>query len=82
MKQKDIALIIVIAFISGVLSLFLSKLLITTPKNRSAQVTIVERITTDFPTPDQKYFNDKSFDPTSIIRVGDNSNPKPFNTKQ
>lgn len=82
MKQKDIALIIVVAFISAVFSLVISRSLITSSKNRSAKVTIVEPITADFPTPDQKYFNSNSVDPTQLIRVGDNSNPAPFNSNQ
>ena len=80
MKQKDISLIIVIAFLSAIISLLLSKVLINTPKNRSAKVTIVEPITAEFPAPDKKYFNTNSIDPTKLIRVGDNTNPNPFNS--
>ncbi len=79
MKQKDFILIIVIAFISGIFSLFLSKYLITAPKNRSAKVTVAEKITSDFPIPDNKYFNTNSINPTRLIKVGDNANPTPFN---
>lgn len=81
MRQKDIALVLIIAFVSAVFSLVLSNLLITTPKNRSAKVTIVERIDPNFQTPDKKYFNDQSFDPTKLIHIGENPNPnsKPFN---
>lgn len=79
MKQKDIALIIVIAGVSAAFSLILSKLVISTPDNRSAKVTIVEKIEPIFTEPDKKFFNDKSINPTRLIRVGDNPNPKPFN---
>lgn len=79
MKQNDIGLIVVIVIASAVLSTVLSKMLISTPKNRTAKVTIVEKIDSEFPTPDNKYFNGKSIDPTRLIRVGDNTNPKPFN---
>ena len=82
MKQKDISLIIVIALLSAVVSIVLTKLLISTPKNRSEKVTIVEPITSDFPAPDQKYFNSNSIDPTRLIRVGDNANPNPFNSSR
>lgn len=82
MKQKDISLIIVIALLSAVISLVLTKFLITTPKNRSAKVTVVEPITADFPAPDKKYFNTNSIDPTRLIRVGDNANPNPFNSNR
>ncbi len=79
MKQKDVALIIIAGFISMVFSIVLSNLLISSPKNRQAKVTVVEPITADFPAPDKKYFNENSIDPTTLIRVGDNTNPAPFN---
>lgn len=75
MKQKDAALIIVIAFVSAIISLVLSNMIITAPKNRSAKVTIVDKIDASFPIPDTKYFNDQSFDPTRLIFIQDNSNP-------
>jgi hypothetical protein len=78
MKQKDIALIIVIVFVSAVVSLFLSKIIFVTPKNRQAQVEIVQPITSNFPQPDNRYFNSNSFDPTQLINVGQNSNTNPF----
>lgn len=82
MKQKDIALIIVIVFISAVASLFISKLLFTSPKNRQQQVEVVQPISADFSMPDNRYFNDKAFNPTRLIKIGDNTNPSPFKTKQ
>lgn len=78
MKQKDIALIIIIAFVSAVISLVLCNMIITPPKNRSAQVTIVKKIDANFPVPDTKYFNTQSFDPTRLIRIQDNSNQNPI----
>ncbi len=60
MKQKDIALIVVIAAISAVISVFASKALFSTPKGLSAQVETVEKISADFPQPDTRYFNEKS----------------------
>lgn len=79
MKQKDLGLLFVIGFISAVISIVLSRLLITPPKNRAATVTIVEKIDSNFPDPDKKYFNEQSFNPTRIIHIGDNTNQKPFN---
>ncbi len=81
MKQKDIALIIVIVFISGVISIFISKLVITPPKNRQQKVEVVQAITTEFNKPDSKYFNSSAIDPTKLIQIGNNSNTAPFNTK-
>jgi len=82
MKQKDIVLIIVIAFVSGVLSLILSKVVFGSPQNRQQTVEVVEPITDEFPTPDTKYFNPQSINPTLPIQIGENNNPSPFNGQQ
>jgi hypothetical protein len=82
MKQKDIALILIVVFISGVISLVVSKTLFASPKTRQQQVEVVEPISADFPQPDSHYFNTQAIDPTQVIHIGDNSNPDPFNGKQ
>jgi hypothetical protein len=78
MKQKDIALIVVIAVISAIASLVLSKAIFVSPKNRQQSVDVVQSITSDFPTPDKQYFNKNAFDPTQVITIGQSSNPTPF----
>jgi hypothetical protein len=78
MKQKDITLIVVVVAISAIVSLVLSNLLISSPKNRKEKVEVVQKITSDFPTPDKKYFNAQSIDPTKLIQIGDNQNTQPF----
>jgi hypothetical protein len=78
MKQKDIALIIVIVFISAVVSLFASKAIFTSPKNRQQQVEVVQPVTANFPQPDSSYFNSSAIDPTQLINVGQNANSNPF----
>jgi hypothetical protein len=82
MKQKDVALIIIIVFISAVISLFLSKAIFAPPKNRQQEVEVVQPITTDFPKPDSHYFNDQAYDPTQSITIGQNANPNPFSSSQ
>lgn len=79
MKQKDIVLVILVIFISGVFSLVLSNYLFASPKNRQEKVEVVEPITAEFKQPDKKYFNAESIDPTQIIKIGDNNNNQPFN---
>jgi len=79
MKQRDIALIVVIVVISAVISLFVSKAIFAPPKNRQQKVDVVQPITADFPQPDKRYFNSSSVDPTQPITVGQNANPNPFN---
>lgn len=81
MKQKDIILVIVAVFVGIVISVVLSKTFITAPKNRQQQVEVVDPISADFPALDTKYFNGKSVDPTQLIKIGNNANTKPFNTK-
>ncbi|HSX06140.1 MAG TPA: hypothetical protein VLG92_00280 [Candidatus Saccharimonadia bacterium] len=78
MKQKDVALIIVIAFISAVVSFVVSNKLFVTPSNRQQKVEVVDPITASFQTPDSKYFNSSSIDPTQSSSVGSDSNQNPF----
>lgn len=78
MKQKDIALILVISFMSAVLSLVVSNFLFkSNQKNLDSHV--VTAITKDFPEPDKKYFNENSINPTQTIQIGSNTNQQPFN---
>ena len=79
MKQKDVALIIVIAAVSGVASLLISNTLFASPKNRQQSVEVVDPITASFPTPSSKYFNTSSIDPTQSVQIGNNNNQNPFN---
>lgn len=78
MKQKDIALIIIIVFISGILSFFISNKFISPPKHdlKAAQV---DPITPEFNEPSNRYFNEDSVNPTQLIRVGNNQNQNPIN---
>lgn len=78
MKQKDIALILVIAVVSGVISFFVSGKIFVTPANRSQKVEVVDKISTDFQQPSEKYFNDQSVNPSQTVEVGENNNPTPF----
>ena len=82
MKQKDVALIILIAFISGVVSFFVSGAIFNRIGGREQKAEKVDLITADFPTPDARYFNYNSIDPTQMIQIGDSNNPNPFNSTQ
>jgi hypothetical protein len=79
MKQKDIALIIVIAAVSAFASFFISRLVFATPENRQQKVEVVDKITNEFPMPRSKYFNSESINAAKLIQVTDNQNPNPFN---
>jgi hypothetical protein len=82
MKQKDIALIIVLVIISGILALVLSRLFFARPSDRKQTAEVVDVITSDFPAPPNKYFNSNSVDPTQLIQIGEGTNPNPFKDKQ
>ena len=78
MKQKDWVLIIVVSFFAAVVSLILSNLLISPASTRTADVEIVGPISSEFTTPDKRFFNKDSFNPTKPIRIGETENEKPF----
>lgn len=78
MKQKDLVLIVVIVFISAVISYLVSNNLITSPKDRQQKVEEVKEISAEFKRPDRRYFNDQSVNPTKLIQIGQNGNPDPF----
>ncbi|MDL2363556.1 MAG: hypothetical protein QFB86_04220 [Patescibacteria group bacterium] len=81
MKQKDIALIAVIIFISAIFSVFVSKALFggSTTKNQEAEV--VQAISPSFAELNKSYFNNESIDPTKKITIGEHNNPSPFQSK-
>lgn len=79
MKQKDIALVVIVIIISGALAFVLSNTFITSSSNRKQQVEVVDAITAEFPEADSRYFNENSVNPTQLIQIGDNTNPTPFN---
>lgn len=78
MKQKDVALILVIAIISGTLSFVVSSKFVKTPHNSQQKVEKVDAITTDFSGFNDKYFNQNSIDPAQFVQIGNNHNLNPF----
>jgi hypothetical protein len=78
MKQKDISVIVIIAFISAVISFVVSSRVFVTPANRQQKVPVVDSISNTFTKPSSKYFNDKSIDPTQQVRISNNTNQNPF----
>lgn len=81
MKQKDLALVLVIAFISALLSFFVSSKLIATPENRQQKVEVIDPIAAEMILPDSRYFNENSINPTQNSQIGSNTNPTPFSGK-
>jgi hypothetical protein len=79
MKQKDIALIVLAVGVSSIISYFVANTFIASPKNRTAKVEVVEKISSEFTRPSEKYFNGNSVNPTKTIIIGQDGNPTPFN---
>ena len=84
MKQKDIAIVIVIAFISAVLSYFAENLLFGGEKKYTLKAPVVEPIASEFnaPASDDPYLNKNSINPTKSITIGDSTNTAPFKQNQ
>lgn len=78
MKQKDIALILVVIVVAGAFSFGVSGTVFKT-KKRDLTAEVVTKIDANFADPDPAVFNDKAINPTQLINIGDNStNPQPF----
>jgi uncharacterized membrane protein YgaE (UPF0421/DUF939 family) len=82
MKQKDWALVLVMAFVGAVVALLASNMLFASPKNRQQTAEKVDAISANFPSPPSKYFNTQAANPTQPVQIGNGTNPNPFNSKQ
>jgi len=75
MKQRDIFIIVAAAIVAGLFSLIISNLLFGGSKTYNLTAPQIEPISTEFITPDSRYFNDDAIDPTVDIQIGDTTNP-------
>lgn len=78
MKQNDIATIVLIVAIAGVISYFVANTVIGSPQNDAVQVEQVTPISATFPAPDSRIFNDKSIDATVEIQGGGENTDRVF----
>lgn len=78
MKQKDIATVIVVAFIAAVTSYFIANRVFVTPENRQQTVEVIDVLSDKFGPTDKRFFNDKSINPTRNTEL-DTTNETPFN---
>lgn len=79
MKQKDIAIIIVVAGVAGILSFVLANFLFGGKNAANLKAPTVDVITAEFISPSPQFFNNNSLDTTKNITIGDTSNTAPFN---
>lgn len=70
MKKSDIAMIILIASISILVSYFVAKAIVGDVQNESVQVKTAEAITTDIVQPDTSVFNSDAINPTVEVIIG------------
>ncbi len=82
MKQKDLALVAIVAVFSIVVATLASNVLIGHGGGKQQKAETVDAISATFEQPSKDYFNSQSVDPTQIIRIGDNSNQAPFTQAQ
>lgn len=78
MKQKDIALIIIVIFFSAVISLLVTNMLFSTKGKKSLSAEIVEPISAEFKEPDKTVFNGDAINPTQLIQIGNENNQNPI----
>jgi ABC-type phosphate/phosphonate transport system permease subunit len=79
-KQNDIILIIVAIFIGGVSSFFIANTFIG-GASLQQQAEVVEKISSQFLQPSEKYFNDNSYNPTQKIQIVPGTKPVKFDSQ-
>ena len=78
MKQKDIAMLILIAVFAGFISFFIANKVFITSKNKEKSTERVEALTEQFDPPDARFFNNNSINPNRDVTLTD-TNQAPFN---
>lgn len=78
MKKNDIAAIVLIVAIAGVVSYFIANAVVGKPSNDPVQVEQVTSIGPTFPAPDSRVFNSNAVDPTVEIEGDGQSTQQPF----
>jgi len=78
MKKNDLALIISTMFLSAVLALLVTSVLLSHFVSTQQEVTVVNTINTSFQLPSNQYLNSSSIDPTLLVKIGNNANNTPF----
>ena len=78
MKQKDIAVIIVVAVVAGVASFLIANKIFVAPKDRQQTKPVVDVIQSSMVSPDKQFFNADSINPTRNP-TSSGTNDTPFN---
>lgn len=82
MKQSDIAMVILVASLTLLVSFVIGGRLINSPNVRTTEVERVVSISADFPVPDTTtIFNEDAINPTQLIQIGNSNTEQPFETE-
>jgi len=78
MKQKDIAVIVAVTLFAAIASFFIANKVFVTAKNRQQTSPVVDVITSTMASPDKRFFNSDSINPTRNSSTT-GTNQTPFN---
>ena len=81
MKKNDIAILVLIASVSLVVSFLVVKAFFGEPQSLETKVEKVEAISAQIKEPDAKIFNTDAINPTVVIQIGNPSNQQPFGSQ-
>jgi hypothetical protein len=83
MKRQNLIIIITTAFITAIFSIVISGAIFGTPQKNPIKIPVVEKISSNFPSPQtddnyKKFFNEQALNPTQLIQIGGSNNTTPF----
>lgn len=83
MKQKELMIIGITAFIAAILSFVICNAIFGTPQKNPIKVPVVVKIDPTFPQVenDSRYntfYNNQALNPTQVIQIGGSGNNQPF----
>ena len=76
MKRTDIAMIIVIASVSVLVSYLVANTLLGSTKNEAVTVKTIDAITDEVDEPDERVFNKDAVNPTVEVYIGEGEQPQ------
>jgi len=84
MKRKDLLVVVGVGVVAAIIALIISGAVFGSPKKNPIKVPVVNKISSEFPSPKtdenyQKFFNNQANNPTQLIQIGGTSNTTPFN---
>ncbi|HEX5448049.1 MAG TPA: hypothetical protein VFW90_02505 [Candidatus Saccharimonadales bacterium] len=83
MKNKNLALMVIVAVFAAIISFVVSGAIFGSPQKNPIKVPVVTKISSDFPDVNNdstytSFFNQNALDPTQLITIGGSGNDAPF----